>query len=192
MLGGMAGAAGVAIGAIVGIGVAVGTASVAIYGMADASLQAAKALRQISPSQAAIAAEADVRELMRNLKFGEETADSTRKLNDAFQDAADTWNDIKIIWTNIKNNILATLLGWIKAILDFVKSIAGWLGNLFGVTSEINDELKKQNIKPVGELGLWLKQVANETEDRRRVKGNRNWAIPRLNPQGHQFAPGDF
>lgn len=137
-------------------------------------IESNRALAQFSPSQAVIAAQADVRTMIRGMKMGEATAGSSAQLSDAWQDLLDTLAPIQTVLMNLLNDVGTVILEQFKSALEFLASIRdvlleanklwNWFWGKQGVT--------EGTAGPRGiTMGEWLTEIANDTK-RMRERGD--------------------
>lgn len=187
---GIATAAGGALAGPIGAGVAGG--AVAIYELAKAAKEAAEkiinmgtesakmahSLSDVSPSQALIAAENELRDIFRRQKFGEQTAETARELSQAWNAVQDNLADIKAAKTNLENKALTLALG--KLIQPVTEKLGGFANAIDG-----HADVMKEHGKVVIEHGktlleeaaarkatvpqVWFEKMAKEAADRQRA-----------------------
>ncbi len=133
---GMAGAGAVAGGAAVVITAVVSAiqkAHEAIIKFTDSAMKEAQRLSAVSGSQAALMAERDIQQMMRDVKKGEATAGSMSDLVKAESKRKDQENRIEIAMSNASNSILATLNRIIADVLEPVADAVEFIAKQFGM-----------------------------------------------------------
>jgi hypothetical protein len=151
-------AAGVLGAALVILGkVAVGTA-VRLQEMSRAQVEFNRGLATVSASMAAVFAQRDVREMLRNMEVGQRLAQSARDLTQAEQDRADNTKEIEVAWERAKNRA--------GTIWEEFKSYV--LKPLNDLARKWNAEEKRADNEIM--VGEWVQAVADE--DRRRRQDN--------------------
>lgn len=165
----------------------------AILEATDAAVQAQRRYAEVSGSQAAVFAERDMKELVRDIKHGEETAGSTKQLIDAEQNRKDAFEPLKIsieklenVMLAIGNNLIAETLGKVTEVggevVDAIREGAADLGRAVGLLGE---EKKEPSVEDV------LTRVLKDADDAtRRAKEGMNRARDRA-PRRGVARPGD-
>ncbi len=161
---GAAGAAGggaAAIGAVaapiaivIAAGVAFKETTEAIVDFARTCEQANRALAEVSPSMAAIAAQRDANRMGRDIDKGENTSGTASKLADAldrWETATQPWGELL---QNIENTIASELLDVVTSIFELVKPIAEALGVLV------------QRGEPYGGDTDWMEKIYRQEQAR--------------------------
>lgn len=92
-----------------------------IYSMSKSFLEAKREISQWSAKLALSFAQSDIRDIMRNIKIANETADATARLNKAFSELEDRLAPFRIWLDNIKANLLATGVEFMNAALADVE-----------------------------------------------------------------------
>lgn len=133
---------GAAVGTVAAIGIAFNEARKAVAGWTDAMLESSRRLAEVSGSMAAVFAEKEVRDLLRDIRVGEATAGSTRILAESEAKRKDAEADISIALTNTGNLILAAINEVIAVPLQIMASVA----------------------RPINEAVQWLARVGRDPD----------------------------
>lgn len=138
---------GAAIGAVAGKAIPIVGAAVAAAGAlndfrkyvqqaADSALEAHRKYAEISGAQAAIFAESDMKQMLRDLKTGEKTAGTTKELADSVNDRKDMFQPLEVAIDNLTNTVLANLQNLFNEFMEPLVELATT------VTETVNDIYK--------------------------------------------------
>lgn len=129
---GAAGAASVVATAFIAVAVAVNKAYQAVDHFTEAAMATAKHLSQVSGGMAAVVAQREIGEIMRDMKRGQATAGRAQDLMRSESRRKDQENRLEIVFDNAKNGVLTLLndmiAGVLKPIADATEAIADVLG----------------------------------------------------------------
>lgn len=170
--GGGAAAAGAAavpvIGWVVAALVLVGTALYAfgkvVTNAADEQLEAMRQYEKVSAGMATVFAQADARDILRNMERGDRLAPSAQSLSNADQKLKDNSSEIVVLVERIKNDVIGFLEDKVGAVLKPVNDAAKTINKWFGGE---NEELK---IEPFGDF---LDRVYQDSQ--RAVQAGDRW-----------------
>lgn len=90
----------------------------ALADFGESILESQRKLAEFSPSMAKVFAEKDIQDTFRNMKQGEDTADSAGNLQDSLGKLQDTLEPIKVLFQNLVNNVLSGFIRFVTKILE--------------------------------------------------------------------------
>jgi hypothetical protein len=157
--------AGGALGAATGVGVAFVAVAAAVWkaidsvkAMTEEQVNYAKHLSQASGMMAAVVANRDVKEMMRDMEKGNRLSGSMNELFDAEQERKDNTKDIEILGEKIKNGLLT-----------FSNNVISGLAKPFNeLAAAINKKLGDEEEKPDLTSSEWAEQMLAETRAHQR------------------------
>ena len=148
------GAVGGAAGGIAALAVAGYEAHKALVGWTNAAFDSMRKLGEVNAQIAGIEAIRESREIVRNNRMGSEVADSAERLMEAEDRRKDATAPIEAAFTNLQNNVLATMnelaapilegIGEGVKLLQNLPLIGGWL------KKKTEDDAKKYVPDPIG------------------------------------------
>lgn len=112
------GVAGGVVAGVVAVGMALNEFRKAVTKATEEQLRAARALAEVSPQMAAIFAQSDLQDTLRNMRKGEAQAESTQRLAESDQRRKSAMEPLENAVANFKNSILATLNDTIAPVLE--------------------------------------------------------------------------
>ena len=144
--GAVGGAVGGTVGAVVAVGMALYKLERQLAAVSEAALAAQEKYKEVSAGQANTFAEKEVRDLVRNVRHGDATADSTRELMQADAKRKDATDRLAIVFENAQNKFLTVLNEAVAPPLEILADVVIRIANAWPFNLGI--------ARPGGDVGL--------------------------------------
>ncbi len=149
-----AGTVGVAVGGAVALGTALFKANEAVGAWTDAAFRSSERLAQVSGSMAAVHAQREVRQLMRDIQRGEKTAGSAKDLMESEDRRKNAFEPLMTSLDNLLNTALSIANDILTGLMDFLNPIFELLWEAFRtVVKAITAALPGVSEKDIGPYG---------------------------------------